>query len=210
MNTLNIWMMIVGLELLLVIVVIIIGVLLILRNKNGSDAPREAASDVKKVNSSQSSKKTEKKNKSSYTGPQYMNIAPVKPEYSDATTILSNAALNPVEDGATTVLGAAELSNNISLGTLTRKKTNEEVKISKNDYSVGKDSINADYCISDNRAISRQHLLFTLGQNGVYVKDCNSTNGSWINGIKLESGRQVLIKDGDVLKLANEEFVYGA
>ena len=119
MNTLNIWMMIVGLELLLVIVVIIIGVLLILRNKNASDAPREVASDVKKVNSNHSFKKTEKKNKSSYTGPQYMNIAPVKPEYSDATTILSNAALNPVEDGATTVLGAAELSNNISLGTLT-------------------------------------------------------------------------------------------
>jgi hypothetical protein len=210
MNTLNIWMMIVGLELLLVIVLIIVGVVLLLRNKNQREDFRESPSEIKIINSNKTIKSEKKRSKSVYTGPSYRNVRSANIDYGDATTVLSKAALNPVEDGATTILDSNDMVQAVSLGKLTRKNTNETIEITKSDFSVGKDRMHADYCISNNRAISRQHVVFTRGKNGTYVKDCNSTNGSWINGIKLQSERQVLLNDGDVLKLANEEFIYGA
>jgi hypothetical protein len=209
MSTLNIWMMIVGLELLLVIVLIIVGVVLLLRNKNQNEDFRESPSEIKIINSNKTIKSEKKRNKSIYTGPSYNNARSANIDYGDATTVLSKNALKPEEDGATTVLDSSMLQD-MPLGKLTRKSVNETIEISKSGFSVGKDRMHADYCISNNRAISRQHVVFTRGKNGTYVKDCNSTNGSWINGIKLQSERQVLLNDGDVLKLANEEFVYGA
>ena len=52
--------------------------------------------------------------------------------------------------------------------------------------------------------------MITSGRNGVYIQDCNSTNGTFINGTKLESERSVLMNSGDVIKLSNEEFEYQA
>ena len=50
--------------------------------------------------------------------------------------------------------------------------------------------------------------MITSGRNGAYIQDCNSTNGTFINGTKIESERAVLLNSGDIIKLSNEEFEY--
>ena len=94
------------------------------------------------------------------------------------------------------------------LGVLVRKSNNESIRITKNDFVIGKGTANTDYQIADNSSISRRHAMICTGRNGVYIHDCNSTNGTFINGTRIESERSVLLNSGDIIKLANEEFEY--
>ena len=122
----------------------------------------------------------------------------------DETTILSQMPGN----GETELL-SEELTAPQQLGTLIRKRNSEEISLGKSDFVIGKD-LRADYCIKNNTSISRKHALITGGRNGAYIQDCNSTNGTFINGTKIESGRLVLLNNGDIIKMSNEEFEYQA
>ena len=167
-----------------------------------------------------------KKGKKEYTGPVFdMDNTPqssvkmtnaaapqksmpaAKPQpANDETTVLSAA---PANDGETSLL-SEELNVPENLGTLIRKKTSEKISISKSNFVIGKDALHSDYCIDKNTSVSRKHAMITSGRNGAYIQDCNSTNGTFINGTKLESERAVLLNDGDIIKLSNEEFEYQA
>ena len=167
-----------------------------------------------------------KKAKKEYTGPVFdMDDAPkssvimtnasaskkstpaAKPQpANDETTVLSAV---PANDGETSLL-SEELNVPENLGSLVRKKTSEKISISKSNFVIGKDALHSDYCIDKNTSISRKHAMITSGRNGAYIQDCNSTNGTFINGTKLESERAVLLNDGDIIKLSNEEFEYQA
>ncbi|SDI35631.1 Trypsin-like peptidase domain-containing protein [Pseudobutyrivibrio sp. 49] len=133
-----------------------------------------------------------------------LNMAQPKTAASDETTILSAV---PSNDGETSLL-SEELNVPQNLGTLVRKRTSEKISLSKSDFVIGKDALHADYCIEKNSSISRKHAMITSGRNGAYIQDCNSTNGTFINGTKLESERAVLLNNGDIIKLSNEEFEY--
>lgn len=131
--------------------------------------------------------------------------APAMPT-GDETTILSQ--MPAAYDGETELL-SGELNISQHLGTLVRKSSSEEISIDKSDFVIGKDA-RADYCIRNNTSISRKHVLITNGRNGAYIQDCNSTNGTFINGTRIEGGRLVLLNNGDVIKMSNEEFEYRA
>lgn len=49
--------------------------------------------------------------------------------------------------------------------------------------------------------VSRRHALIRPAENNIYLIDQNSTNGTWINGQRLLSGRDFPLTDGDVLEL---------
>ena len=119
------------------------------------------------------------------------------------TTILSD--MPKVDTDETAVLNE-ESNTPQNLGTLTRRKTSEKVLVNKTDFIIGKDANHADFCIGNNSSISRKHAMITSGRNGVYIQDCNSTNGTYSNSTKLECGRLVLLNDGDIVRLSNEEF----
>ncbi|QFJ53736.1 FHA domain-containing protein [Pseudobutyrivibrio xylanivorans] len=123
------------------------------------------------------------------------------------TTILS--AVPSSNDGETSIL-SDEPEAPQNLGTLVRKKTDENISISKTNFVIGKDAVHADFCVSNNSSISRKHAMITSGRNGAYIQDCNSTNGTYINGTKIESERPVLLNNGDIVRLSNEEFEYKA
>lgn len=120
------------------------------------------------------------------------------------TTVL-NAGFS-VEAGTTT-LGAKSFSSEF-LGTLIRKKNGENIVINKDNFVIGKDSLNIDYRIADNSAISRRHALIKKVNGEVIIEDNSSTNGTFVNGGRLPKGQSKAIKNGDVIKLANEEFDY--
>ena len=71
--------------------------------------------------------------------------------------------------------------------------------------TVGKGSA-ANVRIEGNTAISRVHLLVRYTGQCFAVEDKNSTNGTCINGNRLEPGELVKLKSGDKIKMGNEVF----
>ncbi|WEW60218.1 hypothetical protein PRK78_005703 [Emydomyces testavorans] len=60
---------------------------------------------------------------------------------------------------------------------------------------------NKDNLWFDNPVLSRNHAEFVIvpGQEEVYLTDTKSMHGTWVNFIKLSSGKKVLLDDGDVV-----------
>lgn len=58
-----------------------------------------------------------------------------------------------------------------------------------------------------NRQVSRQHARFSVTENGVYIEDLGSKNGTHVNGEEL--GGRMLLQDGDVVQIAlTQQFVF--
>jgi pSer/pThr/pTyr-binding forkhead associated (FHA) protein len=55
----------------------------------------------------------------------------------------------------------------------------------------------------DSSRVSRRHCCLALGDGGVIVRDLGSTNGTWVNGRRVEEG---VLRPGDVLEIAHLRF----
>lgn len=91
---------------------------------------------------------------------------------------------------------------------IVRTKTQEVVAIDREEFKIGKISGMADYLLSDNPAVSRMHAIIHNTNGNCYICDNYSTNGTFLNGERLEPGRNYLLLNGARLLLANEEFTY--
>ncbi len=82
-----------------------------------------------------------------------------------------------------------------------------EIILSKYDEMilVGRGKRENDYRIPTTQ-ISRVHACIYLRGDGVYIEDRESTNGTFINSVRLEPLKQEEIKVGDLINFANEEF----
>lgn len=56
--------------------------------------------------------------------------------------------------------------------------------------------------VAQNKTISREHCMFRYGDHHAVVVDLKSTNGTYINGQRLEPYREYLLAEGDELRLA--------
>ena len=92
--------------------------------------------------------------------------------------------------------------------TLTRLLTNEEIRLDKPVFRVGKEKSCVDFYIADNNHISRSHADFTTRDGRYYVTDLNSKNKTYLNGRMLVATVENELRDGDQLRLANEDFVF--
>ena len=91
---------------------------------------------------------------------------------------------------------------------LIRQKTREQINLTKPDFSLGRDRLYADYCISDNTSVSRSHARI-LFKNGVHViVDCNSVNHTYVNNQPVPPGTEQVLRSGDIIRLGNEEFLF--
>ncbi|MDO5154364.1 MAG: DUF6382 domain-containing protein [Eubacteriales bacterium] len=59
------------------------------------------------------------------------------------------------------------------------------------------------------RGISRMHAKLMRKNDGLYVLDLNSTNGTYLNGEILESGEEYILEEGDIIAFAKCEFLVG-
>lgn len=91
---------------------------------------------------------------------------------------------------------------------LYRTSTDEYIYIVKDGFVIGKSKLHADYAIENNTSISREHCTFIRSDKLTYIRDNNSTNGTYVNGTKLVPGRLALLNDGTKIRLANEEFIF--
>jgi hypothetical protein len=65
----------------------------------------------------------------------------------------------------------------------------------------GNDMIMPDY------AISKQHAILEIRRGSYSIRDCDSTNGTSVNGKRLDK-KPVQLKDGDVVGFARYEFTF--
>ncbi len=91
---------------------------------------------------------------------------------------------------------------------LVRKKTGETINITKSEFAIGKSHTKADYAIENNAAISRVHCIIVQRDGVNYIKDNNSTNHTYIDGVELQPGKELLLKNKMTIQLGDEEFTF--
>jgi hypothetical protein len=62
-------------------------------------------------------------------------------------------------------------------------------------------------CAGKERGVSRQHALLHFQDGQLFVEDLESTNGTRINGLKIEAGQQYKLRSGDELEFGRLRMV---
>lgn len=78
--------------------------------------------------------------------------------------------------------------------------------LGQKDCLIGSNRSAVNLCV-DNRFISRQHAKIGWTQQGYFIQDMGSKNGTFINDRPV-SNRIVLLQNGDVIRLGNEQFQF--
>lgn len=91
---------------------------------------------------------------------------------------------------------------------LRRLRTGEKIMIVRNEFVLGKEPSQTDYCIIGNSAISRMHAIILQKGAGYAISDKNATNGTFVNGMKVVPFQRMELKDGDMIRLADEDFEF--
>ena len=115
------------------------------------------------------------------------------------TSVLNDGA------GETTLLSGGA---NLPAAYLMRKKNSERITISKQVFKIGKERRRVDYCISDNSNVSRSHADVVYKNGAFYIVDNTATNGTTVNGTTVGGGQERKLMNGDVIRLADEEFKF--
>lgn len=111
---------------------------------------------------------------------------------------------------STSVLSQDEINKETSEGIIyltdiTGKKLAE---ITKEDipYILGRNGNKISQFMKDT-GISRKHAKIYEKDDGYYIEDMNSTNGTFVNDMEIVSGYPVLLSDGDIIRLGETIYV---
>ena len=91
---------------------------------------------------------------------------------------------------------------------LIRLSNNQEIKIDKDSFYIGKDEKNVDYCISDNLAIDDKHAYIIRHGKEYFVVDNNSENHTYLNRVLIGTDEEIFIPHGAQLRFADEDFEF--
>lgn len=110
----------------------------------------------------------------------------------------------PNEPG-TSVLGIDSLEDE-KVSYLKYKKTGEKIYISKDFFYIGRSAQNCDYVIGGNSAVSGRHAVIRRYGKRFFVKDLDSTNGTFVEDRQIRDETE--LHSAMKVKLANEEFEF--
>lgn len=79
----------------------------------------------------------------------------------------------------------------------------EEIHIDVTPFAIGKESANVDYVLN-NQSVSRCHATIFYECGEYYIVDNNSTNGTLVEGIRLQPNEKCKIENGYIISLGNE------
>lgn len=71
--------------------------------------------------------------------------------------------------------------------------------------TIGRESDND--VVVDNKLASRHHALIQKIKDAYFIKDQGSTNGTFINGIRIPADKYVKLKPGDKITIGNMNLV---
>jgi hypothetical protein len=96
-------------------------------------------------------------------------------------------------------------------GTLVLKGTNTPVALSftinKSEYLIGSNKDMVDGFIGFNKAVSRRHCKIINKNNLYYLQDVGSSNGTFLNSLRLQREVMTKINVGDKVTIANIDFL---
>lgn len=129
---------------------------------------------------------------------------------SDKASVISKAAApvsavpRPPAQGKTEFLGSVKPA----FPTLRSRNSPgfEEIVIDKPDFVIGRLPDQVDH-VCKNNAVGKVHALITVREGSVLIRDLNSVNGTFVNDSRIESNRNVEIRNNDCIMLANSEYV---
>lgn len=75
----------------------------------------------------------------------------------------------------------------------------DEILVTRQGLRVGRSRENN--LMLDHREMSRQHVRVIWREDGYYVEDLNSSNGSWLNEERLAPREPVLLHEGDAIRV---------
>lgn len=125
-----------------------------------------------------------------------------KTEKKDDTKAFS-AAIPGMDAGGSDATGSVS-----STGFLVRESNGARFMLTKPVMHIGKKRDYADIYVDGNRTVSSAHadVIYRDGQH--YLRDTNSLNHSFVNGVQVDPGEEMVLQDGDTVRLANENFTY--
>ena len=83
-----------------------------------------------------------------------------------------------------------------------------EIPITKSNFTIGKSNGMVDAVLESNK-LSRMHCMVSLSQGLYYLFDMGSTNGTYVNGKRINAKDSVPLEKGDIVTLADLEFIVG-
>lgn len=188
------WLVWVIVGLILVIVIVVVVVLVVTSsNKNKKVAAAREEDFRRKIEQQRGNNQTSQR-----TVGGHVNIPPSPSEGAGETSVLGEGR------GETTVLNAGAQASAYMI----RKKTNERVPVSGPSFTIGKERSRVNYCISDNTSVSRCHARIMRKGAQYFVTDMNSTNYTFVNGVKVMPGQEVQLNNGDIVRFADEDFEF--
>lgn len=148
--------------------------------------------------------KSKPKEKKEEQTPSFMpNYQPIV--FSEETTVLGMNS--PTDMDATTIL-----SNRMGVeeckGYLIKEKDGERIHLGKSLFIIGTDGLRVDYCIKDNKSVSRVHAQIRQINGEYTLENLQATNGTFLNGVKLPDLEAKPLHPGDCISLANERFIF--
>lgn len=139
------------------------------------------------------------------------SVVPVQKHTVEKQDFGETVDLRAYLEGTTVLTGTTVLANTPSRTSpfLLNLRTREKFVIVKGTSKIGKDPVVNDFCIHGNSAISREHAIIYLQNGQVFIMDNHSTNGTYVNGVRLQPGIvSVALNEGTKLQLGDEELEF--
>lgn len=98
-------------------------------------------------------------------------------------------SLKPIQSAGTGVSGS------VTIQLISGEKAGQKLDILIDKSSIwGRSDLMCDVCFQDKR-MSRQHCVFTVREDGIWLSDLDSQNGTYLNGIRLVKAQKLSQQD---------------
>ena len=157
------------------------------------------------------------------TAPQYMNGEAVEPETNmdpvtskveteekkgTGSTVELTGGMNVVKDSDSEVAAAVSKGVPKAMPYIVRVNTGERVMINKAVFKIGKAGRGVDYHVGGNGAISKVHIIIYQREDGCYLKDNRTTNGTYLNGQRLDDNGEMKLSNDAMISIGGEDFIF--
>lgn len=157
------------------------------------------------------------------TAPQYMNGEAVEPETNmdpvtskveteekkgTGSTVELTGGMNVVKDSDSEVDAAVSKGVPKAMPYIVRVNTGERVMINKAVFKIGKAGRGVDYHVGGNGAISKVHIIIYQREDGCYLKDNKTTNGTYLNGQRLDDNGEMKLSNDAMISIGGEDFIF--
>ena len=91
---------------------------------------------------------------------------------------------------------------------LLRINTQEVFSVTTENCKIGKRALMTDICIRNNPTVSREHCVIRFRDGEYYIEDMDSSNYTYLNGIRVMPGHPKKLQEEERIRLSDEEFIF--